>query len=138
MAEYLMRFNTGLPYGSFEIDMDDGLISFRTYIAFMDCGLTKGVFRHQFAGNLSATAQYFQELMEFVFSGRKRGALHQRLFDALHTAVKYFRRPAAPTVRRAESDIVAADKKPGFPTRLRLIPATSADISRPEGPESTS
>ncbi|MCC6453437.1 MAG: YbjN domain-containing protein [Caldilineaceae bacterium] len=66
-AEYLLRANYNLILGNFEMDMDSGLVRFKTSIDVEGDRLSYSLFRPVVYANLSMMARYLPGLQAVVF-----------------------------------------------------------------------
>ena len=77
MAELLTRANFGLPTGSFELDLDDGELRFRTSIDFEDAVIDPKLIRNLFYINVAVMDQHLPALEALVAGLEPKQALGQ-------------------------------------------------------------
>jgi hypothetical protein len=69
--QFITRANFGMFYGSFELDLDDGTLLFRTNCAVRDGTLTTDMVSHLASAGAWAFDRYLPRLLEVLF-GRRR------------------------------------------------------------------
>ena len=75
MAELITRANFGLPIGSFELDLDDGELRFRTSIDFEDAAVDPKVIRNLFYLNIASMDRHFPAIEAVIAGVEPKAAL---------------------------------------------------------------
>lgn len=79
VAEYLTRVNYGLPIGNFEIDMDTGVVRFKTSVEVPEGELTVPMVRVLAYTNVRTIDHYFPGVLAVVHSGLSPEAARARV-----------------------------------------------------------
>ena len=69
--QFITRANFGMFYGSFELDLDDGMLLFRTNCAVHDGALTTEMVKHMASAGAWSFDRYLPRLMQVVFGKRR-------------------------------------------------------------------
>jgi hypothetical protein len=69
--QFITRANFGMFYGSFELDLDDGILLFRTNCAVCDGALTTDMVKHMASAGAWSFDRYLPRLLEVVFGKRR-------------------------------------------------------------------
>jgi len=67
-AEYLTRANFGILLGNFELDMDMGLVRFKTSADVESIALTPTFMKNLFESNLTTATKYYPGLMKVIYA----------------------------------------------------------------------
>ncbi len=65
-AEFIIRLNSIIFFGNFEMDFEDGQIRFKTSLIYEDCKLTNDVMKHIIDGNITITNIHFNTFEELM------------------------------------------------------------------------
>lgn len=79
VAEYLTRVNYGLPIGNFEMEMDTGVVRFKTSVEVPEGELTVPVVRALAYTNVRTIDHYFPGVLAVVHSGLSPEAARARV-----------------------------------------------------------
>jgi hypothetical protein len=67
-AEYVTRANFGILLGNFELDMDMGLVRFKTSADVESIELTPTFLKNLFEANLATATKYYPGLMKVIYA----------------------------------------------------------------------
>ncbi|TNF25691.1 MAG: hypothetical protein EP329_22555 [Deltaproteobacteria bacterium] len=70
-AEYITRANFGILLGNFELDMDIGLVRFKTSADVESIELTPTFLKNLFEANLTTATKYYPGLMKVIYANMK-------------------------------------------------------------------
>ncbi len=70
VATFLTLVNSSLAIGNFEMDYDDGLVRFRSSVAFGGSGLTEALVRNCILHAMDAVEKYADALIEVIARGK--------------------------------------------------------------------
>ena len=81
VIEFLMRINSGLPVGNFEMDFEDGEIKFKTYVDVGYGELDDTLLRQVIEGNITVMNTYYQGIKEILGKNTPAEILIEKIED---------------------------------------------------------
>lgn len=81
VIEFLMRINSGLPVGNFEMDFEDGEIKFKTYVDVGYGELNETLLRQVIEGNVTVMNTYYLGIKEILKEKTPAEVLIEKIED---------------------------------------------------------